>query len=171
MNQAFNPVFAFKRLMGDENANNVILRFMCHPVLWEAISDEKIFLKLIDLFGSDIENWTPKNICKNAAEIRETNNLSVNQETNWNSLERADQLVDIYKSVIQIEGQKQDNKTWGEIFEELQLSEIEEGQIIEKWGLVFEIITNDESERKRLKEINQLKNALCTNITHEFRTP
>lgn len=26
-------------------------------------------------------------------------------------------------------------------------------------------------ERKRLKEINQLKNALFTNITHEFRTP
>ncbi|WP_316929620.1 ATP-binding protein [Winogradskyella psychrotolerans] len=27
------------------------------------------------------------------------------------------------------------------------------------------------SERKRLKEINQLKNTLFTNITHEFRTP
>lgn len=27
------------------------------------------------------------------------------------------------------------------------------------------------SERKRLKEVNQLKNALFTNITHEFRTP
>ena len=27
------------------------------------------------------------------------------------------------------------------------------------------------SERKRLKEINQLKNALFTNVTHEFRTP
>ncbi len=27
------------------------------------------------------------------------------------------------------------------------------------------------SERKRLKEINQLKNSLFTNITHEFRTP
>ncbi|GAA4270383.1 ATP-binding protein [Hyunsoonleella aestuarii] len=27
------------------------------------------------------------------------------------------------------------------------------------------------SERKRLQEINQLKNALFTNITHEFRTP
>jgi len=131
MNQAFNPVFAFKRLMGDENANNVILRFMCHPVLWEAISDEKIFLKLIDLFGSDIENWTPKNICKNAAEIRETNNLSVNQENNWDSFEKEDQLVDIYKSVTQIEGQKQDNKTWGEIFEELQLSEILENALVE----------------------------------------
>ena len=28
-----------------------------------------------------------------------------------------------------------------------------------------------DSERKRLKEVNQLKNALFTNITHEFRTP
>ncbi len=28
-----------------------------------------------------------------------------------------------------------------------------------------------DSERKRLKEINQLKNTLFTNITHEFRTP
>lgn len=28
-----------------------------------------------------------------------------------------------------------------------------------------------DSERKRLKEINQLKNSLFTNITHEFRTP
>ena len=27
------------------------------------------------------------------------------------------------------------------------------------------------AERKRLKEVNQLKNALFTNITHEFRTP
>ena len=29
----------------------------------------------------------------------------------------------------------------------------------------------EDSERKRLKEINQLKNTLFTNITHEFRTP
>ena len=31
------------------------------------------------------ENWTPENICINAAEIREPNNLSVNQEINWDN--------------------------------------------------------------------------------------
>jgi len=157
MNQAFNQVFAFNRLMGEENANNVISRLICHPIIWELFSNKNNFLRLADIFGSDVDKWTLENICLNTVGIKESNSLSINHEDNWNLLDTEDQLIDIYKSAMQIKGQKQALKTWGVIFEELRLSEIEEDEIFRKWAVVFEIITNDGLERK------ELENALVQN--------
>jgi tetratricopeptide (TPR) repeat protein len=157
MNQAFNPVFAFKRLLGKENANNVISRLICHPIIWELFSEENKYLRLADIFGGDVNKWTIENICLNTVGIKEPNSLSINNEDNWNSLDIEDQLIEIYKSVMQIKGQKQAFKTWGEIFEKLQLGEIEDDQIFRKWGTVFEIVVNDRLERK------ELENALVQN--------
>ena len=157
MNQAFNPVFAFKRLMGEENANNVISRLICHPIIWELFSEENKFLLLADKFGGDVKKWTPENICLNAMETRESNSLSINHEDNWNTFATEDQLIDIYNSLMQIKSQKKVSKTWDVVFEELQLSEIKENEIFRKWGTVFEIVTNNRLERK------ELENALVHN--------
>ena len=157
MNQAFNPVFAFKRFMGEENANIVISRLVCHPLIWELFSKKTKFLRLAGIFGSDVNKWTLENICLNTVEIKESSSPSINHEDYWNSLDIEDQLIEIHKSAMQIKDQKQALKTWGVIFEELRLSEIEEDEIFRKWGVVFEIVAHDRLERK------ELENALVQN--------
>ena len=152
MNQAFNPVFAFNRLFEEENASCVISRLICHPIIWDYFSQEKYFLYSVDLFGSEIDKWTPRNICFCVSETREANTNSINQENSWHTHDIEDQLFDIYKSVIKITDQNRASGTWSEICEKLQLSEINENEIFRKWGTIFSISASNDSERKELED-------------------
>jgi tetratricopeptide (TPR) repeat protein len=162
MNQPFNPVFAFKRLFGKEDASRVTSQLICHPIIWESLYKESFYLRIVDLFGSETEKWTPRNICLSVAETREVNAISLNQEDDRSTYSIEDQLLDIYESVIKVTDQKRALDSWDEIFEKLQLSEIKEDELFRKWGTVFTISTSSDSEKKELVD------ALVRNNTNKI---
>jgi len=152
MNQAFNPVFAFNRLFEKEDASCVISRLICHPIIWESLYKESFYFRVVDLFGSNIDKWTPRNICLSFIEIREVNTISINEENGRHTYNIEDQPFDIYESVIKLIDQKQPSESWSTIYEKLQLSEIKEDEIFRKWGTVFISSASCDSERKELED-------------------
>ena len=152
MNQAFNPVFAFNRLLKKEDANYVISRLICHPIIWESLYKESFYLRIVNLFGSKIEKWTPRNICLSFIEIGEVNTISLNKENGRHKHDIEDQLFDIYESVIRVTDQKRAFEPWDAICEKLQLSEKKEDEIFRKWGTVFTISASSDLERKELED-------------------
>ncbi len=152
MNRAFNPIFAFKRLFGEEDSISVISSLICHPILWESLSEEKFFYRVVDLFGSEIKKWTPRNIILSINEIRDTNTILVNQENGRNADVIEDQLFDIFESVKIVTSQKLSLESWKTILEKLQLSEVKEEEIFKKWGTVITISASNNSEKEELED-------------------
>ena len=152
MNQAFNPVFAFKKLFGDKNANYVIGKLICHPIIWELFSTERFFLRVVDLIGSEFEKWTPKNICFGIDELIDIKSPSSNRESNHENSCIEEQILEINKSVNNISDLRRNLESWKSIFNKFALNEINENQIFRKWGTVFTIVTDKEQERKALED-------------------
>ena len=146
MNKFYNPIFAFKRLFGDENADMVVSRLRCHPLIWNSINSQQFFNLLIESLGSEIENWTPKNICFYLSDITNRDvNLS-SGDHDQNSQEIESHLLDLYRSVLQVNEQRRLNKSWDDIFEIVQINSLKETEIIRKWGTVFDICANTDSD-------------------------
>ncbi|MCJ7648911.1 MAG: hypothetical protein MUP85_09885, partial [Candidatus Lokiarchaeota archaeon] len=153
MNQVFNPVFAFKRIFEEEDANRVFSQLSCHPILWELISIENFFASAVRLFGTDLEKWTPKNIIINIDSLADLNDPATKPKQNHDYLPVLMEITDISASIKEIANKRKNKEPWVKILQDFQLDVINECEITRKWGTVFSIYLEEPDERIELEKI------------------
>jgi len=149
MNQAFNPVFAFKKILGDEGAKRVSSELFCHPIIWELFSFENFFASAVSLFGPDLEKWTPKNIILNIDNLADQNNSATNLDQNDKYLCVLKEIKDISEIIKEITNNRKNNKPWENILQDLHLDVNNTYEISRKWMTVFWFFW-----RNKTKEMN-----------------
>ena len=152
MNQTFNPVFAFKKILGEEGAQRVSSGLFCHPILWELISFENFFTSAASLFGTDLENWTPKNIIFNIDKLVDPNKSVTKFDQKNKYQDVCKEIHGISESIQEITDKRKNNESWENILQDLQWDVINRHEISRKWGMVFSIILTDQNERNELEK-------------------
>ena len=152
MNQVFNPVFAFNRILGNEGANRVSSGLYCHPILWELFSFEEFFNSAASLFGTDLENWTPKNIISNVDNLIDLSNTAAKFDQNKNYLDVCKETNDVSESIQEITEKRKNNESWEDILQDLNWYVIKRHEVYRKWGTVFSICSAEQNERIQLEE-------------------
>ena len=147
MNQDFNPVFAFKKLFSDGGANELIRELINHSIIWQCLSEEKIFLFVVENLGNDPQNWKLENVI-NVVEKLVNSDSSSQKNNGIQRLEK--QLGEILitaQLLRKIREKRKKGEQWSNIFQ--NNNRIVDKVIKEKriWELLFSCFLNDEKER------------------------
>jgi tetratricopeptide (TPR) repeat protein len=152
MIQDFNPVFAFKNNFRNEDANDIVASLICHPIVWELFSIEKVFLFTENQIGKDLKNWTLEKVINNIEKFTDLDSENIKNIGIYPFQEHLEELSAISKEISKFREKRSNGDEWSEILQDIGCNTDEEIDDDLNWGIIFSCFSVDERERISIED-------------------
>jgi len=154
MDQRFFPIFAFKRLFGEQVPYSLLNGLQSHPLIWKVLSEEVVFDHLERKLEGNPSNWKVASIIKEIAVYTGSGEYEDKDPAMGGLREEISQISIISQIIEEILNLVKNDTSWEMVIEKLTKSAEEYNLKKNDLGVIITAIPGE------IKEVKGLENAL-----------